>query len=233
MIDHIAIIPDGNRRWAKANGKTPEEGHLAGFERTREIIEKAFFGGKVKNLTLWGASLDNLAKRPQDEVQHLYKNFANYIKALLTYKEIHTQKIRINIFGLWKNIFPIKVQKIIQKAIDSTKDYSNYTLNFLLGYNGDEEMLQAIRKISDQKLANPSLEITPELLKKSLYTKDLPPVDLLIRTGGEPHNSVGFMMWDTANSQYYFTDINYPDFSIEELDKAIFEYNNREQRRGK
>lgn len=232
MIEHIAIIPDGNRRWARSNGKTPEQGHLEGFERTREIIEKAF-DGRVKNITFWGASLDNLAKRPQDEVQHLYKNFQNYIKALLTYKEIHTQKIKINILGRWQELFPEILQDVIQKAIDSTKDYSNYTLNFLLGYNGDEEMLQAIKSISEQKLANPSLEITPELVKQSLYTKDLPPVDLLIRTGGEPHNSVGFMMWDTANSHYYFTDINYPDFTIEEFDKAIEEYHTRGKRRGK
>ena len=86
-------------------------------------------------------------------------------------------------------------------------------------------MLQAIRSISEKKLANPSLEITPELVKQSLYTKDLPPVDLLIRTGGEPHNSVGF--------QYYFTDINYPDFNMQEFDKAIAEYHTRGKRRGK
>jgi len=232
MIDHIAIIPDGNRRWAKSQDKTPEQGHLEGFERTREIIEQAFVG-RVKNITFWGASLDNLAKRPQYEVKHLYKNFQNYIKALLTYKEIHTQKIKINVLGKWQELFPKTLTKVIQKAIDSTKDYSNYTLTFLLGYNGDEEMLQAIKAISEQKLANPNLEITSDLVKQSLYTKDLPPVDLLIRTGGEPHNSVGFMMWDTANAQYYFTDINYPDFTIQELDKAIAEYNTRGKRKGK
>lgn len=232
MIEHVAIIPDGNRRWAKANGKTPEQGHLEGFERTREIIEQAF-DGRVKNITFWGASIDNLSKRPQDEVNHLYKNFHSYIKALLTYKEIHNQKVKINIFGLWREFFPKTLQMVIQQAIETTKDYSNYNLNFLLGYNGDEEMLQAIRTISDKKLANPKLEITPELIKNSLYTKDLPPVDLLIRTGGEPHNSVGFMMWDTANAQYYFTDVNYPDFNMNEFDLAIAEYNTRGKRQGK
>ena len=232
MIEHIAIIPDGNRRWAQTNGRSPEQGHLEGFERTKEIIEKAF-DGRVKNITFWGASLDNLAKRPQEEVQHLYKNFQTYIKILLTYKEIHTRKVRINVLGMWKEIFPEMLQSVIQKAIDSTKDYSNYTVNFLLGYNGDEEMLQAIQSISEQKLSNPNLEINADLVKQSLYTKSLPPVDLLIRTGGEPHNSVGFMMWDTANSQYYFTDINYPDFTIHEFDKAIIEYHTRGKREGK
>ena len=232
MIEHIAIIPDGNRRWAETNGRSPEQGHLEGFERTKEIIEKAF-DGRVKNITFWGASLDNLAKRPQEEVQHLYKNFQTYLKILLTYKEIHTRKVRINVLGMWKELFPEMLQSVIQKAIDSTKDYSNYTLNFLLGYNGDEEMLQAIQSISEQKLSNPNLEINADLVKKSLYTKSLPPVDLLIRTCGEPHNSVGFMMWDTANSQYYFTDINYPDFTIHEFDKAIIEYHTRGKREGK
>lgn len=232
MIEHVAIIPDGNRRWAKANGKTPEQGHLEGFERTREIISQGCFG-EVKNITFWGASLDNLSKRPVDEVNHLYHNFEQYAKILITAKEIHDQKIKINIFGQWKNIFPSSVCKALQTAVDATKNYSNYTLNCLLGYNGDEEMLRAIRAISEQKLANPNLEITPELVKRSLYTKDLPPVDLLIRTGGEPHNSVGFMMWDTANSHYYFTDTQYPDFRVEEFKKAIAEYHTREKRKGK
>lgn len=232
MIDHVAIIPDGNRRWAKAHGKTSEEGHLQGFERTREIIETAFLG-KVKNLTLWGASLDNLSKRPEEEVRHLYGGFQRYIKDLLTYKEIHKQKIKVNILGKWQEIFPKPLQKVIQKAIDATQDYSNYTLNFLLGYNGDEEMLQAIQQITEQAAHNPTLKVTSELVKQHLYTKDLPPVDLLIRSGGEPHNSVGFMMWDTANAQYYFTDTNYPDFTIEEFNTALEEYHKREQRKGK
>jgi undecaprenyl diphosphate synthase len=232
MIEHIAIIPDGNRRWASANGKTSEQGHLEGFERTREIIEKAFIG-RVRNLTFWGTSLDNLVKREEEEVKHLYGGFQKYFNYLLTYKEIHKQGVKVNMLGRWQELFPESLQKIIQTAIDTTQGYSNYTLNFLLGYNGDEEMLQAIKAISDQKSANPNLEITSDLVKKSLYTKDLPPVDLLIRTGGEPHNSVGFMMWDTANAQYYFTDINYPDFTIQEFDKAIAEYNTRGKRRGK
>jgi undecaprenyl diphosphate synthase len=232
MIDHIAIIPDGNRRWARANGKAPEQGHLEGFERTREIIEKAFIG-RVRNLTFWGASLDNLVKRPEDEVNHLYGGFQKHLQNLLTYKEIHKQGIRVNILGRWQELFPESLQKVIQTAIDTTQGYSNYTLNFLLGYNGDEEMLRAIQSISEQKLQNPDLIVTPELIKQSLYTKDLPPVDLLIRTGGEPHNSVGFMMWDTANSQYYFTDTNYPDFGMTEFDAAIAEYKTRGQRRGK
>lgn len=232
MIDHIAIIPDGNRRWAQANGKTSEQGHLEGFERTREIIQN-LSTNQVKNLTFWGASLDNLTKRPEHEVKHLYKGFYNYLKILLTAKEVHQNGIKINILGHWKKLFPKSLQNLIQQAIDATKDYSNYTLNFLLGYNGDEEMLRAVQVIAEQKLQNPDLIVTPELIKESLYTKDLPPVDLLIRTGGEPHNSVGFMMWDTANSQYYFTDINYPDFGIAEFDTAIQEYEKRGKRRGK
>lgn len=232
MIDHIAIIPDGNRRWAKAQGKTSEEGHLQGFERTREII-KHLSSNQGKHLTFWGASLDNLAKRPKKEVEHLYKGFYNNLKILLTTKEVHQNKIKINVLGHWKELFPKSLQYMIQQVIDATKNYSNYTLNFLLGYNGDEEMLQAIQSIAEQKLQNPDLIITPELIKQNLYTKDLPPVDLLIRTGGEPHNSVGFMMWDTANVQYYFTDLNYPDFGTAEFNAAIADYHTREKRRGK
>jgi undecaprenyl diphosphate synthase len=232
MIDHIAIIPDGNRRWAQSHGKTSEQGHLQGFERTREII-KNLSTNQGKNLTFWGASLDNLSKRPKEEVEHLYKGFYNNLKILLTAKEVHQNGIKINILGQWKELFPQSLQDIIQQVIDATQNYSNYTLNFLLGYNGDEEMLRAVQNIAEQKLQNPDLIVTPELIKQSLYTKDLPPVDLLIRTGGEPHNSVGFMMWDTANVQYYFTDINYPDFGTAEFNAAVEDYHKRGQRRGK
>jgi len=232
MVEHIAIIPDGNRRWAQQNGKTSEEGHKQGFERTRQIIEKAFYED-VRCLTFWGASMNNLTKRPENEIKHLYKGFYSYLNNLLTYKEIHNQQVQVNILGLWEQLFPASLQEVIKKVIGATQHYTKRKLNFLLGYNGDEEMMQAIQKIVEKSKNNPDLVITPELIKQHLYTKDLPPVDLLIRTGGEPHNSVGFMMWDTANTQYYFTDTHYPDFGMEEFDTAVNEYYQRGRREGK
>jgi len=232
IIEHIAIIPDGNRRWAKKKGLSPEEGHLIGFERTKDIIKIAFHNN-VQNISFWGSSINNLTKRPLNEVANLYFGFKKYFKEILQYKEIHDNKVQINVLGNWKKLFPKDLVKVIQKSIDETKHYTKYKLNFLLGYNGDEEMIQAIQNIVNKTKENKDLVINSDLIKQNLYTKDLPAVDLLIRTGGEPHNSVGFMMWDTANSQYYFTDLCYPDFNENEFKKAIQEYHSRELRQGK
>ena len=231
-IGHIAIIPDGNRRWAKEKGLSPEKGHLAGFERTKEIINIAF-NSNVQNVSFWGSSINNMTKRPLNEVANLYFGFRKYFKEILNYKEIHDNQVQINVLGNWEKLFPKDLVKIIQKSIDGTKHYKKYKLNFLLGYNGDEEMIQAIQNITAKAQVDKELVIDSDLIKQNLYTKNLPAVDLLIRTGGEPHNSVGFMMWDTANSQYYFTDLFYPDVNESEFKKAIQEYHSRESRQGK
>ena len=232
MIDHIAIIPDGNRRWAEQRGLTAQQGHKQGFERTRQIIEQAF-KSNVRNLTFWGASINNLTKRSRLEIKHLYQGFDAHLSDLLTYREIHEQKVQVNILGLWEQLFPQPLQRVIRKVIHTTQDYTERKLNFLLGYNGDEEMIQAIQKIVNKARQDSNLTVSSELIKQNLYTKDLPPVDLLIRTGGEPHNSVGFMMWDTANTHYYFTDTYYPDFGMVEFQKAVQAYHSREKRQGK
>jgi len=122
----------------------------------------------------------------------------------------------------------------VQEAIDATKDYSKLFLNIFLAYSGTDEMLEAIRSITEKaKDAKSKIQITPELLKQHLFTKDLPPVDLLIRTGGEPHLSAGFMMWDCADTQLYFTEKYWPDFTTSDFDSALADYATRGRRFGK
>jgi undecaprenyl diphosphate synthase len=146
-------------------------------------------------------------------------------------EDIHKNEARINVIGKWQEQFPEGLKKVIKECVDKTKKYKNYYLNFLLAYNGDDEMVEAIRKIA--KKCKSGARITAQAIKENLMTKDLPPVDLLIRTGGEPHNSAGFMMWDVANAQLYFSEKMNPDFGPEDLREAVLDYGERGRRFGK
>jgi len=227
---HVVIIPDGNRRWAKNHSLNPWEGHEEGAKNTEKIIERAHQIG-VRCLSFWGSSVDNLKKRPFEEKRALLNIYEEYFQKLLMNKDIHANEARISIVGCWKEQFPESLKKILEKAIQETKQYSKNFLNFFLAYNGDEEMLTAIRSIIQQGISPDS--ITAETIKAHLYTKNLPPVDYLIRTGGEPHLSAGFMMWDTANAQLYFSDKFFPDFGGADFELAIREFSDRVRRMGR
>lgn len=233
MIKHIALIPDGNRRWAKKRGLFPWQGHIEGAKNFEKIIKKAW-EIKVPYFTFWGMSADNVLKRPKKEVSVLFKIFNNQFKKLLNSKEVEKEKIRINVFGKWHKIFPPGLKEMIKRVIEKTKSNKNFVLTFLLAYNGTDEMLEAIKKIV-KKIKRKSEPVNEKTLLENLWTGSLPPVDLVIRTGCEedPHNSAGFMMWHTAYSQFYFTKTLFPEFSPAEFEKAIKNFENRERRFGK
>lgn len=227
---HIAIIPDGNRHWARERGLKPWEGHEEGAKNTEKIVREALKIG-IKSISFWGSSLENLKKRPLRERQELLNIYAKYFKKLINGEAVHKNKARINIIGRWREQFPVRLKKILEEGIEKTKKYNKHMLNFFLAYNGDDEMIEAVKSIIRSGVS--AGKVTGETIKKNLMTHDLPLVDLLIRTGGEPHLSVGFMMWDIANAQMYFPDIYYPDFNEKEFGKAIEEYQRRERRHGK
>lgn len=226
---HVVIIPDGNRRWARERGLKPWEGHIEGAKNTEAIIESAKNLG-VRCLSFWGSSQDNLVKRPVAEKKALldiyFKNFTRLIEG----EEIHRDRVRVSIIGRWKEQFPSALTNLLCRAEEVTREYDAYFLNFFLAYNGDDEMLDAVRTVARSGVS-PEL-ITPEMIKEALWTRDLPLVDYLIRTGGEPHLSAGFMMWDIANAELFFSDKNYPDFGPDEFEKAIVEYGERGRRKG-
>lgn len=227
---HVVIIPDGNRRWAREKNLASWDGHEAGAKNTEKLIKKSFELG-IKQFSIWGSSLDNLKKRPANEKRALLNIYKKYFSRLINSKDIHKNRTRINVIGKWKDNFPESLKKIIKECMEKTKGYKNYFLNLFLAYSGDDEMLEAIKKIAEKY--NSAEDVTAEVIKENLMTKDLDPVDLLIRTGGDPHLSVGFMMWDIANAQLYFSDKLFPDFNENELEKAIEEYQRRERRMGK
>ncbi|MDD5083751.1 MAG: polyprenyl diphosphate synthase [Candidatus Moranbacteria bacterium] len=228
---HVVIIPDGNRRWATDRGLKPWEGHEAGAQNTERLVRQARAMG-IRHVSIWGSSVENLEKRPLPETQALIKIYTTYFSKLCDSPDIHQDRARINFIGHWEEQFPSPLKKILYRCIESTKDYDQYFLNFFLAYSGDDEMMLAIRKIAAQYGGEPDA-IDTSVIKRNLMTHELPPVDLLIRTGGEPHLSAGFMMWDIANSQLYFSDKRYPDFDEKEFILAIEDYQNRGRRFGK
>lgn len=228
---HIVVIPDGNRRWAKEKNLKPWVGHQEGIKRFSELVKEA---GKIgiSCLSFWALSIDNIKSRPKREIDFLFNILDKRLKDLAKEKEIYEKEVKINIFGFWREFLPSKNCQTIEKIMEATENHNKFSLNIFLAYNGIDEMLKAIKQIVKESRKNPKLQIIPDLVKNNLFTKDLPPVDYLIRTGGEPHLSAGFMMWDIANVQFYFTKTYFPDFGKEEFRKAIREYQRRERRLG-
>ena len=230
---HVALIPDGNRRWARKKGLPPWVGHQAGVKTFEKILIKVK-DLKIPYFTFWSGSWDNLTKRPKKEINFLFKVYTQQFERLIKDKRVHQNKINVNVIGRWQEILPLKTQKLIKKAIEITKDYTSFYLTFLLAYDGRDELISCIKNIVNLSKKNPDIKITPQLIKESLWTKKLPPVDLVIRTGceGDPHNSAGFMMWDTAYSQLYFTETLFPAFTQKEFEKIIKDFLKRERRLG-
>ncbi len=227
---HVVIIPDGNRRWAAARSKEPWEGHEAGAENTERLMREAHRLG-VKEISFWGSSLENLVKRPLAESKALLHIYETYFQKLLKSEDIHRDRVRIRFIGHWREQFPESLKRVLNECLEVTKQYSDHFLNFFLAYSGDDEMRLAFENVA--KTLPAGGKVTDEMIKESLMTHELPPVDLLIRTGGEPHLSAGFMMWDMANSQLYFSEKLYPDFDEAALREALSDYSARERRFGR
>jgi tritrans,polycis-undecaprenyl-diphosphate synthase [geranylgeranyl-diphosphate specific] len=227
---HIAIIPDGNRRWAKKHNLKPWEGHYEGAKRFEELVDKAFEIG-VESITFWGSSVDNLKKRSLKEKMALLDIYETYFKKLISNERIFEDDIKINIIGRWREQFPKKLVNLLQKGIDRTKKHTKFQLNFLLAYNGNDDLVQAVKNI----IAKNTKKIDDDLIATNLMSKLIEPIDLVIRTGteGDPHNSAGFLMWQTQNSQLYFTDLQFPEFTVEKFNLAIDDFLQRARRLGK
>jgi undecaprenyl diphosphate synthase len=226
---HVAIIPDGNRRWAREKDLNPWEGHEAGAKNLEELVKKALESG-VECLSFWGSSMDNLIKRPIAEKKALLDIYKRYFERILTGSEIRENEVKVNVIGHWEEQFPESLKRVIRQALEKTKGYKKRVLNFMLAYSGTDDMLQAVEKINHKY--ERGVKITNEIIKENLMTANLPPVDFMIRTGGEPHNSNGFLMWDTADAQLYFSSDNFPDFNSQKFQEALEEYARRGRRYG-
>lgn len=223
-IGHVAIIPDGNRRWARKHGKAPWLGHKEGIKAYENILKKAL-ELNIFCISFWGMSVDNITKREALEVKFLLGYFAENLMKAIKSKDLEKHDVQISILGEWRSQFPKKLVALGEKAIAETKNRKKHIVNLLLCYDGKSEMQRAF----ELALKTKSPLTSP---KKFLLTKDLPPVDLVIRTGGDPHLSAGFMMWDVADAQLHFSDTLWPDFTPHDFEIAVADFLKRDRRFG-
>ncbi len=227
--NHIAIIMDGNGRWAKQKGMARIFGHRNGVKAVRETIEAAREIG-VKVLTLYTFSTENW-NRPKKEVDILMSLLVSSLKDEL--KTLQKNDIKLQTIGQIQNL-PKKAQKELQEVIQLTQKNTSMVLNLALSYGSREEIVNTIKKIS-KKVVNKQLsieEINENTINNHLYTFTLPDVDFLIRTSGEKRIS-NFLLWQIAYAELYFTNVLWPDFRKEDFFKAILNYQQRERRFGK
>lgn len=222
LPQHIAIIMDGNGRWAQARGKKRVFGHKAGMERAREMAETCGELG-VRYLTLFAFSSENW-NRPPEEVSFLMDLFATSLKN--ESKKLNKNNVQLKVIGD-KDGFDKGLRKAIDKAEALTADNDGLVLNIAANYGGRWDILQA-----GQKLINSGQEVTEDNLSKFLATGNAPEPDLLIRTGGEKRIS-NFLLWQAAYSELYFSDALWPDFDSEHLKLALADYAQRQRRFGK
>ena len=228
LPQHIAIIMDGNGRWAKKKGLPRLAGHKAGLEATKKIIRECGEKG-IKTLTLFAFGMDNW-RRPSNEVDHLMQLFTQALQTQI--KELHKHNVKFKLIGDLSR-FSASLQKHIQKAEDLTKNNTGLELIVAASYSGRWDILQACQKLAEKVKLNEIVaeEITADLFSLHLSTHGNTFPDLLIRTSGEYRIS-DFMLWQLAYTEFYFSSVYWPDFNTDELEKAFAFYQKRERRFG-
>jgi len=226
---HVAIIMDGNGRWAKQKGKLRVFGHENGAKAVKEVVEGCGDLG-IKYLTLYAFSTENW-KRPKLEVQTLMKLLISSLKKEI--KTLQENGIKLNAIGNLKAL-PPKIYNELEEVIKTTQNNDRLTLTLALSYGSRDEIVDAIKQISikvKNNIISPE-KIDESVINEHLYTRNLPDVDLLIRSGGEQRIS-NFLLWQIAYTELYFTNVFWPDFTKEHLYKTIINYQKRERRFGK
>lgn len=238
FLRHIAIIMDGNRRWAQRRGLPVLEGHRAGIRSIRSTLE--YLGERqVKYLTIYGFSTENWKLGP-DEVEGLFHLFTEVLNKETL--ELNERNVRLRHLGHLHQL-PPDMQEVINRAVKLTENNTGMTFNLAVNYGSRQEILDAVRQLVDEvtladamrivvgKEEAPTLKVDEASFSRCLYTNGIPDIDLVIRTGGEVRIS-NFMLWQTAYSEFYFTPILWPDFTIAELEKALQAFSERKRRFG-
>ena len=224
---HIAIILDGNGRWARKRGLPRTAGHAAGSENFRKIATYCKNIG-VEYLTVYAFSTENW-KRPEDEVKTIMRLLRRYLNEAIDTME--RDQIRMKIFGDVNGLAP-ELQELVKKTDEISARYEGFQANICLNYGGRDEIVHAARRYAQDLLeGRAEEELTEERFGNYLYSAGIPDPDLLIRPGGEQRIS-NFLLWQCAYAEFYFTDVLWPDFSTNELDKAIAVYQSRDRRFG-
>jgi len=229
--EHVAVIMDGNRRFAADLGLTPNAGHLFGRDKIKELLEWCF-ELEIKNLTLYAFSTENF-QRSNSEVKTLMNLCKEELDQATKDSRIHKNKVKVRVLGHLDSL-PKNIRESAQYLMDETKNYDKYSLNIALAYGGREEIIQAIQNIAkDVKNGELKIEdITEPKVSKYLYTNGLPDPDIILRTSGEERIS-NFLLWQLAYSELYFSDVYWPALQKRDFLKAIKTCQQRQRRYGK
>ena len=231
--EHIGVILDGNRRWASHRFKHPWEGHQFGADKA-EVLLNWCVDLDIKSVTIYAFSMENF-QRPLKEVKEIMDLLEERLRSLLSDERIHKNKVQVKIIGRTP-LLPKRIQEAIHRVEEATKNYDDHYLNLAIAYGGRAEIVDAIKKISEQIQVGKvnAAEISEEIIEKNLYTAYLPQSDpdLIIRTSGEERLS-GFLMWQGAYSELCFIDVFWPDFRRIDLLRAIRTFQYRKRRYGK
>jgi tritrans,polycis-undecaprenyl-diphosphate synthase [geranylgeranyl-diphosphate specific] len=231
---HLAVIPDGNRRCAKRLLKRPWKGHEWGATKVKKVFE---WGSKlgVKTITFYALSLENMEKRPKREIDYLFRLAGKEVSDMIENRDnfVHKNQIRVSFFGNL-HLLPKDLQDKMDKAMDITRNYRKFAINFAIAYGGRQEITEACRRIATGVQAG---KLTPSaidemVIKHNLQTNGYGDPDLVIRTGGEKRLS-NFLLFQSAYSELAFVDALWPDFSEKEFVQVIKDYQNRDRRFGK
>jgi len=231
LPQHISIIMDGNRRFAANKGMESSFGHRIGKEKVEEVMDWVLEIG-VPYLTIYALSTENIHGREPEELEGLYDLYVEGLRDIAADERIHRNKVKVQVAGR-KDLLPERVLDAIEHAIGETQEYDKFVFTVCLAYGSREEILDAVRSIAtDHADGNIELDAIDEAeISKRLWTGDLPDPDLVIRTSGEERIS-NFLLWQSAYSELYFTDVFWPSFSKQDLLEAIEAYQQRKRRFG-
>jgi undecaprenyl diphosphate synthase len=229
---HIFIIPDGNRRWANENNFPQREKHKKGMEIFKTVARE-IWTLKVSHFTFWGLSRDNFYNRDSQEISFLTFLLKNMVEEFLKSGELEKEKIYLRVIGRWKEFFDKELAGKIDELESRVACHKNgnKNLTLLLGYNGDDELVDAVNQL--RIFTSDSNKISWRNIRNFLWTRFLPDIDIMIRTGYEPHLSAGALMMQMKDAHLYFPQMHRPEFSIDELKKIISDFKNRKRRYGK
>lgn len=237
-LRHLAIIPDGNRRWAAARGSLPWDGVRQGVVTAERTFE-AVLSRHIPFCTFWASSYDNLVQRPYAERVVLNELFATWFGQLADNDTVRRERVAVRFIGEWHSLLAPAARASISRVLEETAAYDGPVLTFLVGYDGDRELTAAVTALLKkqgvrQNVPDTNTPVVLEDLRAQAWTKGLPAVDLLVRTGSweDPHRSANMLPFLTSNVQEAYPAVYWPDFSAAELDQVLADYLARERRLG-
>ena len=227
---HIGLILDGNRRWAKENLLNLNVGHLIGYENLKKRLFD-FFEAGIHYLSIYALSLENVRKRQQQEIIYIFKIILDAVDSVVKEATVKEEKVKFNVIGR-VNLLPVEVQEKIQELVDYTKEYNQNFINLCIMYDGQEEIVDAVKKMIHNNVK--SEDVDRNLIKKYLYTHDFPEVDYVIRTGMEDGARIsGFLLWDCSYAEFKFRKDLWPDYNREMIIEDLRDFSMRNRRKGK